>query len=88
MKAKIVQFRRGKQTYHKRHFLVLVESIKNKKEAAKMIGKEITWKSPGKKEKIIKGKISAAHGNKGLLRAIFENGLPGQALTTSAEIRE
>ena len=29
-----------------------------------------------------KGKISSAHGNKGLVRVIFEKGLLGQAITT------
>ena len=37
--------------------------------------------------KIIKGKISGAHGGKGVVRAIFEKGLPGQAVTTEVEIR-
>ena len=40
--------------------------------------------SHGKK---IKGKISSGHGNKGLVRAIFEKGLPGQARNTEAEVK-
>ena len=39
-------------------------------------------------EKIIKGKVSDAHGNKGLVRAIFEKGLPGQAITTEIELKD
>ena len=42
---------------------------------------------PGKIKKQLKGKISGAHGNKGVMRAIFERGLPGQALTTGVEIK-
>ena len=34
----------------------------------------------------IKGKISASHGNKGIVRAIFEKGLPGQAITMAVKI--
>ena len=34
----------------------------------------------------IEGRISAAHGNSGAIRAIFERGLPGQALGTEALI--
>ncbi len=49
-----------------------------------MAGKLVSWKSPS--GKIIKGKISDAHGNKGIVRAIFEKGLPGQAITTEVEI--
>lgn len=66
-----------------RHFLIDV-SAENRKEAEKFIGKEVSWKSPG--SKIIKGKISSAHGNKGLVRAIFEKGLPGQAVMNSDEV--
>ncbi len=84
MKAKIVQFRRGRHTIHERHFLIDV-SAKDRKEAEKFVGKEVEWKSPA--GKIIKGKISSAHGNKGLVRAIFEKGLPGQAITTEIEVK-
>jgi large subunit ribosomal protein L35Ae len=58
--------------------------MKNREEAKKMSGKEVVWKSSAGKE--IKGKISNAHGNKGLVRAIFEKGLPGQAITTDVEV--
>ncbi|MEM3405961.1 MAG: 50S ribosomal protein L35ae [Candidatus Pacearchaeota archaeon] len=81
--AKVIQFRRGRHTLHKRHFIIDV-GAKNKEEASKFIGKEVAWKSPS--GKIIKGKISSCHGNKGLVRAIFEKGLPGQALNNEIEI--
>ena len=68
VKGIVVQFRRGRKTIHERHFLVDVNA-KDKKEAEKFIGKGIEWKSSG--GKIIKGKISGSHGNKGLVRAIF-----------------
>ena len=53
-------------------------------EAKKLAGKEVEWKSPA--GKLITGKISDAHGNNGLVRAIFEKGLPGQAVSTEVEI--
>jgi large subunit ribosomal protein L35Ae len=83
MQGKIIQFRRGRHTYKKRHFLIDV-GAKTKEEAGKFIGKEVKWKSPG--GKVIKGKISCAHGNKGLVRTIFEKGLPGQALNDGVEM--
>jgi len=83
--GKVIQFRRGRHTIHERHFLIEVESSKNRKDAEKFVGKEVEWKSPA--GKIIKGKVSAAHGNNGVLRAIFEKGLPGQAVTTKVEIK-
>jgi large subunit ribosomal protein L35Ae len=84
-KSKIVQFRRGRKTIHEKHFLIEVEGSKNRKDAEKFIGKSVVWKSPA--GKIIKGKVAAPHGNKGLVRAIFEKGLPGQAVTTEVEVK-
>jgi large subunit ribosomal protein L35Ae len=85
MKGKIIQFRRGRKTIHEKHFLIEIEKIKTKEEAQKLAGKEVIWKSPA--GKIIKGKIASSHGNKGVVRAIFEKGLPGQAITTEVEIK-
>jgi len=82
--GKVVQFRRGRKTVTERHFLLDFGS-KTRQEAEKLIGKNVTWASPA--GKIIKGKVSAAHGNKGLVRAIFEIGLPGQAITTGVEMK-
>lgn len=84
MKGKVIQFRRGRGNIHERHFL-LDFGAKNREEAKKFIGKIVTWVSPA--GKIIKGKIAAPHGGKGLVRAIFERGLPGQAITTGVEIK-
>ena len=86
MKAKIIQFRRGRHTFHKRHFIIDV-SVKNKEEAEKFAGKEVIWISKGKNKKQIKGKIAGSHGNKGLVRAIFERGLPGQAINDEIEVK-
>lgn len=83
--GKVVQFRRGKKTIHERHFLIEISKVNTRAEAQKYVDKEVEWKSPA--GKIIKGKISSAHGNKGVVRAIFEKGLPGQAVTTEVEIK-
>ena len=85
MKGIVVQFRRGRKTVHERHFLLDL-GFNSREEAKKAAGKEVVWKSPAGKE--IKGKISDAHGNKGLVRAIFVKGLPGQAVTTEVEVKE
>ena len=85
MKGKIIQFRRGRHTIHEKHFLIEIEGSNNREDAEKFVGKEVAWKSPA--GKIITGKISAPHGNNGVVRAIFEKGLPGQAITTGVEIK-
>jgi len=84
MKAEVIQFRRGRKTYKPRHFILDV-GAKKREDAEKFVGKEVEWKSPA--GKIIKGKIASPHGNKGMVRAIFEKGLPGQAITTEAEVK-
>jgi len=84
MKAKVIQFRRGLKRIHEKHFILDV-GMKNREEAGKFLGKKVIWTSPGGKK--INGKISSAHGNKGMVRAIFEKGLPGQARTEEVEVR-
>ena len=84
-KGKVVQFRRGRHTVHEKHFLIEIQKVSKRKDAEKFVGKSVEWKSPA--GKIIKGKISSAHGNKGVVRAIFEKGLPGQSITTEVEIK-
>jgi large subunit ribosomal protein L35Ae len=84
MKGIVVQFRRSRHRIHERHYLLDV-GLTKREDAAKLAGKVVEWKSPA--GKVIKGKVSDAHGNKGLVRAIFESGLPGQAITTEVEVK-
>jgi large subunit ribosomal protein L35Ae len=84
--AKVIQFRRGRKTFKPRHFLIEIPEVKTREDASKFVGKEATWKSTGKEPTTIKGKISSAHGGNGIVRAIFEKGLPGQAIGTDVEI--
>ena len=84
MKGIIVQFRRSRHRIKGKHYLLDI-GCKDRAEAVKMKGKEVTWKSPA--GKAINGKVSDAHGNKGLVRAIFERGLPGQAVATDIEVK-
>jgi len=83
--GKIVQFRRGRKTIIEKHFLIEIDGVSSREKAENLAGKNVEWKSSAGKK--ITGKISGAHGNKGLVRAIFEKGLPGQALTTKVEIQ-
>jgi large subunit ribosomal protein L35Ae len=85
VKGKVVQFRRGRHTVHERHMLIEIPESFNKEKAEKFVGKEVSWKSPAGKE--IKGKVASAHGNNGVLRVIFEKGLPGQSIGTEVEVK-
>jgi len=84
--AKVIQFRRGRKTYTPRHFLIEIPGIDSREKATEFVGKSTEWKSSGKEVKVIKGKIAAAHGGNGVVRAIFERGLPGQAIGTDVEV--
>jgi large subunit ribosomal protein L35Ae len=86
MQGKVIQFRRGRKTVHERHFLIEIEGVKDRKKASEYVGKKVEWTSPTGK-KVIKGKIASAHGNNGVVRAIFEKGLPGQSIGTKVEVK-
>ncbi len=85
--GRVVQFRRGRKTFKPRHFLIEITGIDSREKAMSFVGKTAKWKSPGKDPKIITGKISSAHGGNGVVRAIFERGLPGQAIGTEVIIK-
>ncbi|MEK6969332.1 MAG: 50S ribosomal protein L35ae [Nanoarchaeota archaeon] len=77
MEAIIMHFRQGKHHVNSKQMILKVADTAE--EAQKSIGKTATWTSPAGNE--IKGQISALHGRKGNVRAIFaDKGLPGQAL--------
>lgn len=82
--GKVVQFRRGRKTVTDKHYLIEIKGVSKRADAEKYVGKEVIWTSPAGKK--IVGKISGAHGGKGVVRAIFERGLPGQAVTTDVVV--
>jgi ribosomal protein L35AE/L33A len=88
MKAKILGFRRGKKIIKDRHFILEIKGIDKREKAKEFIGKKVSWKSPA--GKILEGKVSALHGNKGHIRVVFPQGkgLPGQAINDEVEIND
>ena len=85
MKGTIVNFRLSRHVQKTNHMIIKIDGISNREKAKTLVGKEVIWTSPAKKE--IKGKVASAHGNKGNIRAIFEKGMPGQSLATKVEIK-
>ncbi|MGC9345431.1 MAG: 50S ribosomal protein L35ae [Candidatus Bathyarchaeales archaeon] len=79
----IVNYRVGPKTQRPKECIIQFPHITSVSEASRLIGRKIAWKSG--KNKII-GKIVALHGKKGLVRARFRKGLPGQALGTTVEL--
>lgn len=84
MEGIVNNFRQGRHHQKTTHVLISVKGVDDKKKAEKLVGKKVTWKTPTGKE--IAGKVAAAHGNSGVVRVIFEKGLPGQALATKVKI--
>ncbi|NTV23786.1 MAG: 50S ribosomal protein L35ae [Nanoarchaeota archaeon] len=86
MEGIIASYRRGRKTMTGNQVLIKVASVDNKEKAEKLVGKQVVWNAPGKAKKALKGKISAVHGRNGTVRAIFETGVPGQAVTQKVMI--
>ena len=83
MEAYVMNFRGG--IHHVNPHQMILKVADSAEEAAKVIGKTVVWTSPAGKE--LKGTVSALHGRKGNVRAIFADaGLPGQALGQKVKI--
>ncbi len=78
MNGVIVNFRSGRHTQSSNQMVIKVDGITDKSKASTLVGKKISWANT--KGNAISGKISSAHGNSGAVRAIFEKGMPGQAV--------
>lgn len=85
MKARILQHRRSRHHLVGHQYLLEVDGVTNKEAASKLVGKAVVWKSGTGVR--IKGRVTAAHGTKGVVRARLERGLPGQALGTAATVQ-
>jgi len=66
--------------------VVLIDSVNTKHKAEELIGKVVSWEAPGKNKKVLKGRITAVHGNNGAVRTLFETGIPGQAIGKKVQI--
>ncbi|MBD3248633.1 50S ribosomal protein L35ae [Candidatus Woesearchaeota archaeon] len=84
MEGVIENFRMARHHQYDRQMIIVVDEIEDKEKAASLAGKGVVWTSSAGKE--IKGKISAAHGNKGRMRVIFDTGMPGQAVGSKVKI--
>jgi len=84
MEATIVNFRQGRHHQKGNHMILSVSGYSDKEKASELVGKAVVWTSPAGKE--LKGKIAAIHGNSGAVRAIFDTGMPGQAVGTKIKI--
>jgi len=86
MEGRISGFRGSFRRKRGNHMIIVVDGVTSKEKAQALVGKTVVWTAPGKDRKQLKGKIAAAHGNKGAIRAIFETGMPGQSLGEAVKI--
>ncbi|UCE29699.1 MAG: 50S ribosomal protein L35ae [Candidatus Bathyarchaeota archaeon] len=83
IQAVIVNYRKGPRTQRPKECILEFFTIKSLGEAARLVGRKVAWPVGERK---IRGKIVGLHGKKGLVRARFRKGVPGQALGTTVEI--
>ena len=86
MEGRITAFRGTFRRKRSNHMIIEVEGVSSREKANALVGKSVTWTAPGKSRKQLKGKVAAAHGGKGAVRAIFETGMPGQSLGEPVKI--
>ncbi len=79
----IVNYRIGPRTQRSRECILKIVNVRSSSEGARLIGRKITC-SIG--ERKIGGKIVALHGRRGLVRARFRKGVPGEALGKRVQI--
>jgi len=84
MEGTVNNFRRARHHQYTNQMIITLEGYDTKEESEKLIGKKVTWTSPAGKE--IVGEVRALHGNGGAIRALFEKGLPGQAIGTKVKV--
>lgn len=85
MEAVVSNFKGSKRSQRTTaHVILVIKGVETAEKAKALVGKTVSWTSPAGNK--ITGEIRAAHGKRGAVRAIFERGLPGQALGTKAQI--
>jgi large subunit ribosomal protein L35Ae len=79
----IRNYRVGPGTQRSKECIIRFAHVTSVSEASRLIGRKVACRAEKKK---IVGKIVALHGDKGLVRARFRKGVPGQALGTKVEL--
>jgi large subunit ribosomal protein L35Ae len=83
-KATILNYRGSRKTRRMNQMLIEIEGADSKTKASAYIGRRVVWKTPS--GKLIYGTLTHPHGNRGVLRARFAKGLPGESLGKKAKV--
>ena len=84
MKGIIASFRRGRKVQTMNQMIIVPQEA-TVETSEKLVGKAVVFTTPAGKE--LKGQITAIHGRKGAVRALFETGMPGQAIGEEVSIQ-
>ncbi len=84
MEGLILHYRQGAHTQYGNHMIVHFAGVADRESAVRLFGKKVVWTSPAGKQ--IAGQVHGAHGNKGVVRVLFEKGMPGQAIGTFVKL--
>lgn len=79
----ILNYRLGSRTQRPRECLIKFPSVNTNGDASSLVGRKVVWRT-GKSE--IWGRIVGVHGRRGVVRARFRRGVPGQALGKEVEV--
>ena len=79
----VVSYMRGPKTQRPKECLIQFPDVKSAGKAAQLVGRKLAW--PAGERKCI-GKVISLHGKKGLVKARFRKGLPGDALGSQVRI--
>jgi len=86
MTGVINHFRGSRRRKKGNQMIVKVDGVDSKEKAEGIVGKSVSWTTPGKEKKVIKGKVTQPHGNKGCVKVHFEKGMPGQSLGKEVKV--
>ena len=64
--------------------IINAAAVDSRIKAESLIGKKIVWETSAKK--VVNGKITGAHGRNGCMKAVFEQGMPGQSIGNKVKI--
>ena len=87
MQGIIAHFRGSARRKRNNYLLITIPGITSKDKAKELLGKTVSWTTPGKEKKVLTGKVTGPHGTKGLIKALFTTGLPGQCLGKEVTIK-
>ena len=84
LKGVVASYRRGNHLQHTNQVILVFDAIKDRNQAATLIGRKVKWVAENEREFL--GKVLGVHGNSGAVRAKFRTNLPGQAIGTPVTV--